>query len=176
MLQEAIPTVINFTWKTHFMAHWWSFVEAIFRSNKILWVLELIYNLTITITCLLFERSLHHSSVGKESACNAGNLGLIPGLGRSPGEGKGYPLHYSGLENSMDCIVHGVTKSRTGLSDFHSLAHCMSESVYVKQIYSLQGRNSLRLTEHLSKGILLGQKRHDFWKWRLMPQESIKVH
>ena len=42
-------------------------------------------------------------------------------LGRSPGEGKGYPLQYSGLENSMDCIVHGVTKSQTWLSDFHSL-------------------------------------------------------
>jgi len=46
-------------------------------------------------------------------------LGLIPGLGRSPGEGKGYPLQYSGLENSMDCIVHGVVKGRTRLSDFH---------------------------------------------------------
>ena len=51
-------------------------------------------------------------SDGKESACNAGDLGLIPGLGRSPGEGKGYPLQYFGLENSMDCIAHGVTKSR----------------------------------------------------------------
>ena len=52
-------------------------------------------------------------SAGKESAYNAGDLGLIPGLGRSAGEGKGYPLQYSGLENSMDYIVHGVTKSRT---------------------------------------------------------------
>ena len=52
------------------------------------------------------------SSAGKESACNAGDLGSIPGLGRSPGEGKGYPLQYSGLENSMDCIVHGVAKSQ----------------------------------------------------------------
>ena len=58
-------------------------------------------------------------SAGKESGCNEGDLGLIPGLGRSPGEGKGYPLQFSGLENSMDCIVHGVTKSRTWLSDFH---------------------------------------------------------
>ena len=48
-----------------------------------------------------------------------GDLGLIPGLGRSSGEGEGYPLQYSGLENSMDCIVHGVTKSRIRLSDFH---------------------------------------------------------
>ena len=62
-------------------------------------------------------------SIGKRlsSACDLGNLGLIPGLGRSPGEGKGYPLQYSGLENSMDCLVHGVAKSQTRLSDFHSL-------------------------------------------------------
>ena len=59
------------------------------------------------------------SSVGKKSACNAGDLGLIPGLGRSPGEGKGYPLQDFGLENSMDCIVHGVAKSWTRLNDFH---------------------------------------------------------
>ena len=58
-------------------------------------------------------------SAGKESACNAGDLGSIPGLGRSPGEGKGYPLQYSGLENSMDGIVHGVAKSQTQLSAFH---------------------------------------------------------
>ena len=49
------------------------------------------------------------SQLSKESACNAGDLGSIPGLGRSPGEGKGYPLPYPGLENSMDYIVHGVT-------------------------------------------------------------------
>ena len=59
------------------------------------------------------------SSVGKQFACNVGDLGLIPGLGRSPGEGKGYPLQYSGLENSVNCIVHGVAKSWTQLSDFH---------------------------------------------------------
>ena len=57
--------------------------------------------------------------VGKESACNAGVPGSIPSLGRSPGEGKGYPLQYSGLENSMDCMVHRVAKSHTRLSDFH---------------------------------------------------------
>ena len=51
------------------------------------------------------------SSVGKESTYKAGNLGLVPGFGRSPAEGKGYPLQYFGLENSMDCIVHGVAES-----------------------------------------------------------------
>ena len=58
-------------------------------------------------------------SAGKESACNVGGLGLIPGLGSSPGEGNGHPLQCSGLENSMDCLVPGVTKSQTRLSDFH---------------------------------------------------------
>ena len=61
-------------------------------------------------------------SAGKISACNMGDLGSIPGLGRSPGEGKGYPLQYAGLENSIDCIVHGTTKSQTRLSDFHFLS------------------------------------------------------
>ena len=50
------------------------------------------------------------SSAGKESVCNAGHLGSIIGLGRSPGEGKGYPLQYSGLENSMDCRVREVAE------------------------------------------------------------------
>jgi len=59
-------------------------------------------------------------SAGKESACSVGDLGLIPGLGRSPGE-EGYPVQYSGLENFMDCTVHGVAKNRTRLSDFHLL-------------------------------------------------------
>ena len=58
-------------------------------------------------------------SAGREYACNAGDLGSIPGLGRSPGEGKGYPLQYSGLENAMDCMVHGVAGSWTRLSDLH---------------------------------------------------------
>ena len=58
-------------------------------------------------------------SAGKQSACNAGDLGLIPGLGRSPREGNGNPHQYSGMENSMDSVVHGIAKSRTRLSHFH---------------------------------------------------------
>ena len=58
------------------------------------------------------------SSVGKDSTCNAGDLGSIPGLGRSPGDRKGFPFQCSGLENSMDCIVHGVAKSQTRQSGF----------------------------------------------------------
>ena len=61
-------------------------------------------------------------SGGKESACNVGDLGLIPGSGRSPGDGNGYALQYSCVENPMDrgawqATVHGVAKSWTGLSD-----------------------------------------------------------
>ena len=54
------------------------------------------------------SRGFSCGSAGKESACNAGDLGSIPGWGRSPGEGKGYPVQHSGLENPMDCVVHGV--------------------------------------------------------------------
>ena len=60
-----------------------------------------------------------YGSAGKESTYNVGDLGLTPGLGRSPGEAKGYPLQYSGLENSTNYTVHRVTNSWTQLSDFH---------------------------------------------------------
>ena len=111
-----------------------------------------------------FSQGFPDSSVGKESTCNTGDSSLIPGSGRSAGEGTGCPLqylwaslvaqlvknppamwetwvrslgwedplgkgkatHYSGLENSMDCIVHGVAKSWTQLSDFYSLSHTFS--------------------------------------------------
>ena len=63
-------------------------------------------------------------SADKEFTCNAEDLGSIPGLGRFPGEMKGYPLQYSGLEHSMDFIIHGVTKS-----NFHFHLHFMSHSV-----------------------------------------------
>ena len=64
--------------------------------------------------------------------------GSIPGLGRSCGEGKGYPLQYSGLENSMDCIVHGVAKSWTQLSDFHfSLSAFKSASLVARMVKNL---------------------------------------
>ena len=71
-------------------------------------------------------------SAGKESACNAGDLGLIPGFGRSP---QGYPLQYSGLENAMDCIVHRVTRSRIlterfSLSIMQNQKHCKCSFKY----------------------------------------------
>ena len=83
----------------------------------------------LIIFLLLLLRKKHFSSAlllvfpcglaGKESACNAGDLGSIPRLRRSPAEGKDYPLQYSGLENSMGCIVHGIANCWTRLSDFH---------------------------------------------------------
>ena len=73
-----------------------------------------------SLRLVLDHTGLPYGSADKESTCNAGDLDLIPGLGRSPGEGKGYPLQYSGLENSMDCIVHGIANSQTQLSDFHT--------------------------------------------------------
>ena len=108
-----------------------------------------------------------------------GDLGSIPGLGRFLGEGKGYQLQYSGLENSMDCIVHGVTKSRTWLSDFHfscfvdsqelflfALAHCLAwpgggrqtgwaclgvaAAVWPASVWTLTGAWSLLLSQHSS--------------------------
>ena len=70
-------------------------------------------------------------SDSKASVYNVGDQGSIPGLGRSHGEEKGYPLQYSGLENSMDCIAHGVAKSQTQLNDFHSLTHSVQSLSHV---------------------------------------------
>ena len=70
-----------------------------------------------------------------------GRLGSIPGLRISPGEGKGYPLQYSGLENSLDCIVQGVTKSQTQLSNFHFT------SLHVKE----HGTNNEEFTDSVHK-------------------------
>ena len=74
-----------------------------------------VYMLLIGVLRILFRSAC--DSAGKESACSAADLGSVPGLGRSPGEGNSYPLQNSDLENSMDCIVHGVAKSRG--HDFH---------------------------------------------------------
>ena len=86
----------------------------IFLILSCLYILEI--NALSVLCLLLFSPILRAifspcGSAGKESACNAGDLCLIPGLGRSPGEGNAYPLQYSGLEDSMDYTVHGVAKS-----------------------------------------------------------------
>ena len=79
-------------------------------------------NCHLTETLVLWKPQLSlkaGSSAVKESAWNVDDLGSIPGLVRSPGEGNGYPLQYSGLENSLECVVHGVARSGTRLSNFH---------------------------------------------------------
>ena len=99
------------------------------------------YWVTNILICILdsSSESLPCGSAGKESAYNVKDLGLIPGLGRSPGEGKGYPLQYSGLENSLDCIVHGVAKCQTLLSDFHFhfLKNAACNSIFFSTLLSL---------------------------------------
>ena len=70
--------------------------------------------------CTPILNHIYASSNGKERACNVGDLGLIPRLGTSPGEGNSYSLQYFGLENSMDCILYGVAKSQTWLLTFTS--------------------------------------------------------
>ena len=87
------------------------------------WLFICIDTHTYMYVCTYICMGFPGGSAGKEATCNAGSQGSIPGLGRSPGEGKGYPLQYSGLENSKDCIVHGVTKSWTRLSTFHIHIH-----------------------------------------------------
>ena len=102
-----------------------------------------------------------YGSVGKESACSAGDLGSIPGLGRSPGEGKGYPLQYLGLENSMNCIVHGVTKSQTRLGDFHFYISIKFNTFLVSIVY---GRNGF-LTVFLKGKIVKPKLYSRCWKF-----------
>ena len=116
------------TWRTTWR------VWKIHRTNFSLYFLNLYLVGGVFFECFCFPlvllRCNKHtgfpgSSTSKESTCNAGDLGSIPGLGRSPGEGNGHPLQYSGLENSVDCIVHGVAKSWTWLNDFHfTFAKC----------------------------------------------------
>ena len=93
------------------------YVYSIIFSCILLYLYIYLYILFYILIYILWGFS--HSSVGKESGCNAGNPSSIPESGRSPGGGKGYPLQYSGLENSMDCIDHGVAKSQSRLSHFH---------------------------------------------------------
>ena len=93
------------------------------------------------------QKGFPHSSVGKESAYNAGDPGSIPGSGRSPGEGLGYPLQYSGLENSMDYTVHGVAKSRTRLR------------TRLSKRLSLSTTKNLKTQENTLKNMLQGGKK-----------------
>ena len=92
-----------------------SLLQGIFPTQEwnqgLLHCRQILYQLSYQ-EVLLKTKGLPWGSEDKESTCNAGDLGSIPGLGRSPGEGKGYPLQYSGLESSMDYTVHGIAMSR----------------------------------------------------------------
>ena len=103
-------------------------------------------------------------SAGKESTCNAGDLGSIPGLGRSPGEGKGYPLQSSGLENSMD-YIHGVAKSQTWQSNFHFQQPAQCMNLYLAELYETLYFNLCRVVcvhlERVSEYVAL--KRRTLW-------------
>ena len=87
-----------------------------------------------------------------------GELGSIPGLGRSAREGKGYPLQYSGLENSMDCIVHGVAKSQTRLSDF-----CFIAVIYDASLRSFAPKSFLHYSLNKFPGVELQIKRYGYF-------------
>ena len=84
----------------------------------------------------------------KESTCNVGDLGSIPGLGRAPGEGNGYLLQYSGLKNSMDCIVLGA-KSQTRLSDFHRAYHAPVQNLPLTPISRIKSKDLVMAIEVL---------------------------
>ena len=95
-------------------------IQCCFHFRFCIFHLEYLLFLCWLYSCFLYM-GFPCGLAGKESACNMGDLGSIPGLGKSPGEGNGYPLQDSCLENFMGCI-HGLTKNETRLSDFHFLS------------------------------------------------------
>ena len=117
---------------------------------------------------------------GKESACNAGDLGLISGLGRSLGEGKCYPLQYSGLENFMDCIVHGVGKEldmteRFSLS-LYQRTYFIEEQCYPQNIVwemPVQGNVIINLFQETNIVSLHEGACH---VWEKHERKGVKVH
>ena len=143
-----------------------------FFNSKLLKSENVFYNLlpSYIFHFILLNNEIEHiqrvsGSVGKECGCNVGDLGLIHGLGRSPREGKGYLLQYSILENFMDCIVHGVAKSQTWLSDFHKELKVFPVSVWL----SLKGKLLFHMSYESSKWGSV------FWKpcwWRFMMPEA----
>ena len=81
-----------------------------------------------------YSRGFPGGSEVKASACNVGDLGSIPELGRSPGEGRGCPLQYSGLENYTDYIIHGIAKSWIQLRDFHFTSLHFKVALVIKKL------------------------------------------
>ena len=102
-----------------FQIVWCALLSILFDDSSLCPLLSVVEPNQRVFFSILDISGFPGDSAGKEFACKVGDLNLIPGVERSPREGNGYPLRYSGLENSMDCIVHRVTKSRTRLSSFH---------------------------------------------------------
>ena len=122
---------------------------------------------------VMFIRGFLGGSAGKESACNAGDLGLIPELGRSPGEGKGYPLQYSGLENSMDSIVYGVAESDT--NEWLSLSLCLLGPFL---LHLSPSEPAPRQPETISRNTWSGEESRrgaEGWRWPTMPMPSLQA-
>ena len=130
-----------------------------------------------TLLCLAFPHSflwlsnipygLPGGSDSKESVCNAGDLGSIPGLGRYPREGNNYPLQYSGLENSMDrgvwqATVHGVAKSQTWLSDFSLSQYSIYMYIHIHTYIHTHSTSFLSI--HLSMIRKMERKQAHYWR------------
>ena len=106
--------------------------------------------------CLLStQQGFPCGSAGKESTCNAGDPGSIPGLGRSPGEGKGYTRQYSGLENSTDCLVHGVTETdRTERLSLSLFQVSKQSTLFILQLQMGRSTSNLDFKKFLPRGEL----------------------
>ena len=128
-------------------------------------------------------------SAGEESGCKVGVLGSIRELGRSPGEENSHPLQYYGLENSMDCIVHGVAKSQTWLSDFsfhfslEVTAHCFCHSLFISRdhtrVRTPGGRNQRPCLKDGPTPWVRGKEQRDLGSenmWGLHREGLISLH
>ena len=135
-----------------------------------------IYFITfLFVFCLhLYVHGFHHKSVGKESTHSAGHPSLIPGLGRSAGEGIGYPVQYSGLENSKDCIVHGVEELDTTEQLALALSYLHDISIISSFLITTMGH--LFPTTQRPKGMCINQGCG--WKQRKLSEDVLgkKVH
>ena len=145
------------------------FLQLVFKMGQFVFPLYTVWN-----------KSFPGSSDGKETACSVGNPGSIPGLRRSPGEGKGYPLQYSCLENSMErgawwVTVHGVTKTLTQLSNYHppppqkntQFEMCLCSRLYFFRCWAIDSQGP-KVHEREAKGDLTVEpwcrKRCEQWK------------
>ena len=116
----------------------WKFISRFASTDSIHQEWQLLQFITTSLGTSSLMQGFPCGSASKESACNVGDLGSIPGLRRSPGKGKVYPLQYSGLENSKNYTVHGIPKSWTGLNNFHfHFLWCKSNSTDKWQFPSL---------------------------------------